>query len=202
MTEWITRTVETLGFPGIVLLMFLENVFPPIPSELILPLAGFASAQGGPPLAWVILAGTLGSVLGALAIYGLGRVFGRERLVALAERYGGPLTVRGAEVERAEAWFRRHGPAAVLWLRMVPGLRSLISLPAGLAAMPLPLFVLLTALGTAAWSALLAAAGYFLGAHYPLVERVLGPVGPFVLVGLLLAAAWVLLRRGGKGGAP
>lgn len=202
MSDWIARTVETLGYPGIALLMFLETVFPPIPSEFIMPLAGFAAAQGRLGLAGAILAGTLGSVLGALALYGLARAVGKVRLARFADRYGRALGVRGAEVERADAWFERRGPLAVLVLRVVPGLRSLVSLPAGVSGMALPLFVVLTAFGTAAWSALLTAAGYVLGAQYPLVERWLGPVGPVVFVGLLLAVvAWALLRRGGRGDA-
>ncbi|GBF04456.1 hypothetical protein DAERI_020053 [Deinococcus aerius] len=195
MTGWITALVDALGYPGIVLVMFLENIFPPLPSELIMPLAGFSASRGTLRLPGVILAGTLGSVLGALPLYWIGFALGKPRLVRLAQRYERLLMVRPADVERADTWFARRGPLTVLLLRLVPGVRSLISIPAGLARMPLPLFLLLTTLGTAVWTALLTLAGYLLGENYAAVERVVGPLGPVVLGTLVLAVLVFIVVR-------
>ena len=169
MFDWITDLVETTGYFGILLLMLVENVFPPIPSELIMPLAGFTAAQGRLSIVLVVLAGTAGSLLGALFWYGLGRWLGEERLRRLAARHGRWLTLSPGEIDRAEDWFRRHGATAVLLGRLVPAVRSLISVPAGVARMPLPGFLAWTALGTGLWTALLAGAGYLLQGQYALV---------------------------------
>jgi len=147
MVQWIENLMTSLGYLGIVLLMFVENVFPPIPSELIMPLAGFTASRGDLNLALVILAGTVGSVLGALPLYFLGRLVGEERLVAWADRYGKWLTVRGKEIRKADDWFDRHGHKTVLFGRLVPGVRSLLSIPAGLSEMPMPKFLLYTSIG-------------------------------------------------------
>jgi len=142
MAEWITNTMTSLGYWGIGLLMFLENLFPPIPSELIMPLAGFTVAQGQMNFFLAVLAGTIGTVLGALPWYYIGHVFGRQRLTAWADRYGRWLTVTGKDIDRADRWFDRHGVKAVLLGRLIPGVRTLISLPAGISGMSLPLFLL------------------------------------------------------------
>jgi len=176
--------------------MFLENVFPPIPSELIMPLAGFTSTQGRLSWAGVTLAGTIGSVLGALPLYYAGRIAGEERLKAWADRYGKWLTVSGADIEKARQWFERHGGMAVFFGRLVPGVRSLISIPAGMSAMPLPLFLLYSALGAGLWSGILAALGLLLGKNYRKVDQYLGPVAYVVLAALLVAfAVWVARRK-------
>lgn len=163
MLEWIRSTMETLGYPGIVLLMFLENVFPPIPSELVMPLAGFTSSEGGLSLWGVVAAGTAGSVLGALPLYYLGRAFGEERLAAWADRHGKWLALSGQDVRNADAWFDRHGSKVVLFARLVPGVRSLISIPAGMSNMNMVTFLLYTTLGTGLWAGLLAYVGQLLG---------------------------------------
>lgn len=199
MLDWIRQVMDTLGYPGIALLMFLENVFPPLPSELIMPLAGFTAQQGRLSYVGVVLAGMVGSVLGALPLYALGRFLGERRVKRLADKYGKWLAVSGEDIDKAKGWFDRHGGVAVLFCRLIPGVRSLISIPAGLGAMPLVPFLLYSALGTGTWAALLASLGYLLGENYALVDRYLGPVAYAVLGGLALAGGvwtWRRKRRG------
>lgn len=185
-----------MGYLGIALLMFLENVFPPIPSELIMPFAGFAAARGQLTYLGVVIAGTLGAVLGQLPIYYLGRWLGFDRTRRFVERRGKWLLLEPADLDRAMDWFRRRGGAAVFLCRLVPGIRSLISLPAGAARMGLPRFLGFSALGIGLWSAALAWAGLVLGQNYRTVERYLGPVTYIVLGALLLAAlVWAVRRR-------
>jgi len=194
--DWIQQTMTTLGYPGVAFLMFLENVFPPIPSELIMPLAGFSAARGDLSFIGVVLAGALGSLVGQLPLYYLGRWVGEDKLIAWADRYGRWLTVSGADVKKADDWFDRHGHKAVFLARLVPGLRSLISIPAGLSEMHLPTFMLYSALGTGLWALLLAALGGLLGENYQLVDTYLGPVALVVLGALLIfAVVWIVRRR-------
>jgi len=160
--QWIVNTVSQSGYGGIILLMFLENIFPPIPSELIMPLAGFAAARGDLNMAGVIAAGTIGSILW----YYAGRWVGSERLKRLAARHGRWLTVSPADIATAETWFNRHCGKTVLIGRLIPAIRTLISVPAGIARMSLGRFLLFSAIGTVLWSGLLAAAGYVLESEY------------------------------------
>jgi membrane protein DedA with SNARE-associated domain len=192
LAGWVVDVVDALGGPGVGLLVFLENLFPPIPSEVVLPLAGFAAAQGTFTLVEGIVWATAGSVLGALVLYAVGAAVGTRRLAALADRV--PL-MSGEDVHRADRWFTRRGPIAVLVGRIVPGVRSLISIPAGVARMPLLLFTLLTTVGSAAWNIALIVAGYVLGANWDRVEGYVGPVGTVVLVVLVALAVWWLARR-------
>lgn len=196
MLEWIKNTLNTLGYPGVTFLMFLENIFPPIPSELIMPLAGFITADGQLNIIGVIIAGTLGSVIGALPLYALGRWAGKDRLVQWADRFGKWLTVSGDDVRRADRWFERHGSKAVFFCRLVPGIRSLISIPAGISAMNIAQFLLYSAIGSGIWTAALAYGGRALGDNYELIDRYLGPISYVVIGGLLLVAAvWIWRRR-------
>jgi len=196
MAEWVQGLMDSMGYVGILLLMILENVFPPIPSELIMPSAGFAAARGDMNLVVVILMGTLGSVIGTLPLYYVGRAFGEERLVAWADRYGKWLTLRGKDIRKADDWFDRHGPKAVLFGRMVPGIRSLLSLPAGMSEMPMGTFLVFSAIGSALWSALLAGAGFALGENYDRVEQYVGPASKIILGLLAVAAvAWFIRRK-------
>ena len=201
VASWILGFLERGGYFALALLTFVESVFPPIPSELILPLAGYLARRDKLVLWGVVLAAGVGAVLGALPIYYMGRRLGREGLRDWAARHGRWVAVTPEEVERAHDWFERHGGSAVLLGRFVPGVRSLISLPAGTACMPLPKFVLHTSLGSLGWSALLAGAGYVLGAGYEMVEKVLDPI-TWVVLGIILL---LYLRRvikgtgGGKG---
>ena len=194
MLDWIQTTMDALGYPGVAVLMVIENVFPPIPSELIMPLAGFTAAQGRLTLWGVVAAGTVGSVVGALPLYYLGARLGEDRLVAWAERHGTWLAVSGGDIRRAGAWLDRKGRAAVFVCRLVPGVRSLISVPAGVARMPLGVFLLYTALGTGLWAGALAYAGVLLGENYDRVEGYVGPVS-YVVFGLLAAALVVRAVR-------
>ena len=196
MVEWIKSSMESLGYAGIVFLMFLENVFPPIPSELIMPLGGFSSLEGELTYVGVVAAGTAGSVLGALPLYYLGRLLGEERLKQLADRYGKWLTVSSKEIDRADTWFDTHGHKAVFFCRLVPGVRSLISIPAGVSGMHLAPFLIYSTLGSAIWTAFLAYLGRLLGENYELVDRYIGPLS-YVVLGILLLAfgAWIWHRR-------
>lgn len=199
METWINSLMDALGAPGAGLAVALENLFPPIPSEVVLPLAGFASATGRMDLLAALLWTTAGSVVGALALYGVGALLGRERTVALAARL--PL-LKVSDIERTEAWFVRHGAKAVFFGRMVPIFRSLISVPAGVERMPLPAFLVFTTLGSAIWNTAFVLAGYALGDNW---EEVTGYVSVYSKAVLLVAVAAVLafvgvrLFRPGRG---
>ena len=196
MKEWIVNLIESSGYFGIALLMFLENVFPPIPSELIMPLGGFTASQGKLTLPLVILAGTIGSVIGQLPLYYLGHFLGKKRLMHLADRYGKWLTVSGADIDKSSKWFGRHGSKAVLIGRLVPGVRSLISIPAGICGMNLPKFLLYSAIGMGVWAGVLGYLGHLLGQNYEKVERFMGPI-TYVVLGVIVIAAvvWVVKRK-------
>ncbi|NUW34287.1 DedA family protein [Nonomuraea sp. SMC257] len=187
---WAMGLMDALGAPGAGLIVALEHVFPPLPSEVILPLAGFSAGKGRMALWEVLVWTTLGAVAGALVLYGLGALLGRERIHALAAKV--PL-VKPSDVEKAEDWFDRHGRRTVLFGRMVPVIRSLISVPAGLERMPLATFCALTAIGSLVWNTLLVVAGYLLGDNWSRVEQYVG-TGTNILLGL--AAAAILLWAG------
>lgn len=197
MFDWITHFVTTLGYGGIFLLMLLENVVPPIPSELIMPLAGFTSSRSGMALVPAILAGCLGSLVGTLPWYYLGRRVSQQQLMNWAERYGRWLAISPSGIDRTIQWFRlRRGLWVIGLARMVPGIRTYISVPAGLSEMPLLPYLVYSAAGTLIWVSGLAIAGYFLGDQFELVQRVLGPVAKIVVLGLIIGfAAWVWYRK-------
>ena len=184
--------METLGLVGVALLVAIESIFPPIPSEIILPLAGFTASQGSFTVVGAIVAATIGSVVGAVGLYYLGRVLGAKRLRMWAERV--PL-MSGEDVDKAMAWFHRHGKIAVLTGRFVPIVRSLVSIPAGVDRMPLPVFLLLTTLGSGLWNSLFVGLGYLLGENWTAVERVMGTYSTAILVAaVLVLALFVVLR--------
>jgi membrane protein DedA with SNARE-associated domain len=197
VAEWIIQAVTAMGATGVFLLTLLETVFPPIPSELIMPLAGYLVAQDRMTLAGVIVAGTLGSTAGALLLYWAGAALGEQRLKAFADDHGRWLTLSRADIDRAGDWFDRHGGWAVFLCRLVPGLRSLISIPAGIHRMPLPAFLLYTTAGSAAWTALLVYAGYALGRNFEQVGRYLEPVTLVVVGAMALWYAWRFARHKG-----
>jgi len=194
MSDWVTHAVQTLGVTGVALLMLLENIFPPIPSELIMPLAGFLSASGVVAFWPTVFAGAAGSLAGASLWYVVGRSVGERRLREWVDAHGRWLTVSAHDVDRAERWFRRHGGAAVFVGRLIPGVRTFISLPAGFARMPLVPFLLYSAAGTLVWSAFLAYAGRLLGERYERVGHYLAPVTTGVLVAAVLLYIWRVLR--------
>jgi membrane protein DedA with SNARE-associated domain len=176
---------------AIALLMLLENVFPPIPSELIMPLAGFSAAKGNLNIVGVVAAGTVGSLAGAFFWYWIGRAVGPERLKAFAGRHGRWLTLDPEEIDRARAVFDRHRAAALFFGRLIPTVRTLISVPAGVNRLPLGVFAFWSLLGTSLWTALLAGAGYLLQSQYERVSEWLNPVSNAVLAALVL---WYLYR--------
>lgn len=186
MTSWIKTIIESFSYPGIMLLMLLENVFPPIPSELIMPLAGFLTTNGTLTLGGLIVAGTLGSVAGAIVLYYVGRQIGGERLRAWSDRHGRWVGLSSADLDKSDEWFKRHGGKTVLLGRLVPGVRSLISIPAGVSKMDLRVFLVYTTLGSAGWTAALAYAGRLLGNKYEQVEHVIGPVSTVIVVGIVV----------------
>ena len=196
ISEWVLSIMAKFGYFGIVFAMFAENVFPPIPSEVIMPAAGFAASRGDLNLILVILAGTLGASLGALPLYYLGRIFDKERLIAFTKKYGKYVLVKPDDVTSANEWFDKHGKTAVFFGRMVPGVRSLISIPAGMNNMPLLPFLALTALGSSIWTAALTLAGYYLGQNYEVIEGVLAPYSKgFGILVVVIIIGWLIKRR-------
>lgn len=189
-----------LGYGLITLGMFLENLFPPIPAELIMPLGGFLAQKGQLQLGLVILSGLLGTVLGAWFWYGIGRLINEERLEHLIGRHGRWLGLSPKGLRQSRRWFQRHGAAVVFWGRLVPGVRTFISVPAGIELMPQPAFLAWTTAGSSFIVVILAVAGQTLGENYGRVLRWIEPVNDLVLQGLLMLAGvallLVLLRRG------
>ncbi|MGB3680943.1 MAG: DedA family protein [Rubrobacteraceae bacterium] len=185
--QWAADLLNSFGSLGLVLLLLAENLFPPIPSEVILPLAGFLVSRGDLGIIQALLAATLGSLLGAYILYALGRWGGRP----LVLRYGRILRIKEDDLDRAEEWFERYGNAVVFFARMVPGARSVVSVPAGMLYMPLGRFTLLTTAGSALWNALLIGAGWFLGNNWTRVAAVVGQVSNVVVA--LIAIGTVAL---------
>lgn len=196
MEKWIINTMESLGYWGIGLLMFAENLFPPIPSELIMPLAGFTASQGKMNFTLAVLAGVVGTILGAIPWYYAGKLVGEPRLKHLADKYGKWITVSGEDIDKAQRWFNRYGNKAVLFGRLVPGIRTLISLPAGISDMPIVPFLIYSTLGTTIWVMFLTFLGFTLGNNYELVDEYMGPLSKIVL-GIILVAfvVWVVKRQ-------
>lgn len=190
LIDWVKAVITALGYPGLALVMFLENVFPPIPSEIILPLAGSLTVNGPFNLIGVILAGTVGSTAGAWLFYSLGRWYDEQRLRALVRNYGKWFALSEDDLGRTFDWFRRYGEWTVFFARMVPIVRSLISIPAGMAHMNGLRFTLYSALGTAAWNLALAVAGRMLGHGWPLVSSFIDRFQNFtaVMITVLLVA--------------
>ncbi|ETW14178.1 SNARE-like protein [Roseivivax marinus] len=191
MTGWITSLMEQGSYAAAAFLMFFENVFPPVPSEIVMPLAGFIANRDGMSLILMIAAGSLGSLAGAVLWYYLGAWIGLERLKTFARKYGRWLTLTPGEIDAADAWFDKHGGKAVFIGRLVPGVRTFISVPAGLSGMPLGKFMVYTTVGTVIWTAFLTIAGWFLGRNYEAVSGWLAPVSNVVIV---LLVGWYLYR--------
>jgi len=190
MSDWIIETIGNTGYVGIFLLMLLESVFPPIPSELIIPFAGFAVERGELNLFGVLAATTGGAVIGMLPWYIAARLLGLQRTKWLADKIGRWLAMNSDEIDLASAWFLRYGPVIVFFGRLVPLIRTVISVPAGIAAMPVAAFVAASTLGALLWNSVLIGAGYFLSSHYHLVELVLDPATIIVLVLCVLIYIW------------
>jgi len=198
MTKWIMNLIGSMGYFGIVFLMFIENVFPPIPSEFIMPLAGFMVTQNKFSLVGIIIAGTLGSVIGALPLYYLGKTLGEERIKKFADRHGKWLTLSREDVDKSKKWFDRHGAGAVFFCRLVPGIRSFISIPAGINRMNILSFLFFTVLGSTIWTSILAYAGYFLGSNFREVEKYLDVVTYVVFGSIIVLYLWRIFKSGKK----
>ena len=190
MTDWVIRLIEQAGYFGVALLMFLETVFPPIPSEVIMPIAGVAAANGSMTLWGVIIAGTLGAMSGNFFWYVVARMIGVERFRPFIERHGRWLTLDWYDVEKAERLFGRFGPVLVGVGRMMPTIRSVISIPAGLLHMRLGTFLIWSAIGTAGWSSALAVTGYLLGRRFGEIDHILGPLSSAVIGLIVLTYIW------------
>lgn len=189
---WAVDLMERLGPVGAAVVIAAENLFPPLPSEVILPLAGFTASQGSFTLAEALIWTTVGSVVGASLLYALGVLFGRDRMYWVWERL--PLT-KTSDLERTEEWFARHGRKAVFFGRMVPIFRSLISVPAGIERMPIWQFLGLTLAGSAIWNTIFVLAGYYLGEQWHVVEAYAGTFQKLVIVTVAAAVAWWVLLR-------
>ncbi|MCA1652663.1 MAG: DedA family protein [Sphingomicrobium sp.] len=199
MSDWVIRLIEQAGYLGVGFLMFLETVFPPIPSEVIMPIAGAAAAKGKMSLGGVIASGTAGAMLGNIFWYLAARALGIVRLKPFILRWGRWLTIEWEEIVRAEHLFGRRGWLIVGVGRLLPTIRSIISVPAGLLRMRFLTFAIASTVGTALWTALLAGAGFKLGEHFSAIDRWLGPLSNIVILALIALYAWRVLRRSPRG---
>jgi len=205
MADWVIRLIDWGGYAGVFLLMLLETVFPPIPSEVILPIAGMRAANGPLGLPGVILASTLGTMTGNTLWYLAARSIGLDRFRYFITRYGRWLTMDWYDVERVQHLFGRFGAGIIFVGRMLPTIRTFISVPAGIVRMNLPLFLIWSTLGTAAFAAALAGAGYAAGAQFHRIEQVAGPISSGIVVAIILWYVWRQLtwdrRRAKREGA-
>lgn len=194
MDDWIIRLVDSAGYWGVGILMFLETVFPPVPSEVIMTVAGVSAARGNMTFGGVVASGTVGAMLGNYLWFWLAIKFGSDRLHRFADRYGRWLTLSWQEIDRGQLLFKRHGSIIVLVARMLPTFRSLISIPAGVFGMSHRRFLVFSTIGTAGWSAALAGAGYLLGSQFEDVEKILGPLSTIVIGLIIVGYVWRLIR--------
>lgn len=191
--DWIQGIMETYGYLGIAFIIALENLFPPIPSELILPFAGYMTTTSNLSFLGVLLASTIGSVVGAIILYVLGSSLGRKGVSELVKRYGASLKISEESLAKTEYWFNRFGVKAVFLCRMVPVVRSLISIPAGIAKMEFLRFLLYTTLGTLIWNTLLILGGMLLGTAWSKIAQWVGYYQDLVLILLgLLLCGWLV----------
>lgn len=179
MENWITSFMEQFGYIGIALIIALENVFPPIPSEIVLPFGGFMTTYTSMTVFWVIIAATIGSVVGAIILYGVGLLLDVERLEKLVDRWGHILRVKKEDIRKADAWFDKYGYWTVLFCRMVPLIRSLISIPAGMSNMKFGLFLVYTTIGTLIWNTILVMVGAALGSNWHEITDFIGVYSNF-----------------------
>lgn len=200
MFDWITALLDSSGYLGIAALMFLENVFPPIPSEVVMPLAGFLVEQGRLDATGVIVAGSLGSLAGAYAWYWAAIRIGNRRLRRFIACYGHWLTLSESDLDKSMSWFAGHQNRAVFFGRMVPAIRTLVSIPAGFARMNRGVFLLFSLAGTLIWVALLSGAGYLLGQQYELVAEWLNPLSNLVIGALIAVYIYRVFRGKAKSG--
>jgi membrane protein DedA with SNARE-associated domain len=195
INTWVLNLISTMGYPGLCFVMFLENVFPPIPSEIILPMAGNLTLNGNFSLAGITFVGMIGSVAGAWVFYGIGYLFSEKRIRLLIQNYGKWFLLSTNDLDRALTWFQQYGNWVVFFGRMIPMVRSLISIPAGLTKMNWIKFTLFTALGTACWSFLLAFAGQTLGKNWGQVETFLASFETIVWIIIGVGIVGFLLKK-------
>ncbi|WP_374663638.1 DedA family protein [Acinetobacter sp.] len=195
LTEWILSIMEQLGYLGIALLMFLDNVFPPIPSEIIMPSAGYAASRGQLLLSGVIIAGCIGSLLAAALLYWIGYQFKHEAIFRFVDRYGKFLFIKSADVQKSLQWFETYGHRIVFVGRMIPAVRSLISIPAGMSRMPFWKFMAYSTLGTTIWTTFLACVGFYFGENQALMHQIFSNVGYVIISITVIAVLWILRRR-------
>lgn len=194
MGDWVVRLIEQSGYLAVGFLMFLETVFPPIPSEVIMSVAGVTAAKGQLSLAGVIASGTAGAMVGNILWYLAARALGIIRLKPIIDRYGRWITMDWQEVQRAERWFLHNGTFFVFLGRMLPTVRSLVSVPAGLLKMRFRTFFIASTIGTAGWTAALAFAGYELREQFHEVDDWIGPISNAILIVLVAGYLWRVLR--------
>ncbi|MCD7036175.1 DedA family protein [Metabacillus sp. GX 13764] len=193
MNEFITHFMEQYGYAGIFLIIALENIFPPIPSEVILPFGGFMTTNSNLSLIGVIIASTAGSIAGAVILYWIGRVLSVERLEKIVDKYGHILRIKKKDIHRADKWFDKYGPWTVLFCRMIPLVRSLISIPAGMSGMNLKVFLLFSTIGTLIWNTLLISLGAALGDSWSTIVNAIGVYSKvvYVILAFILVAVFI-----------
>ena len=187
--------MEQLGYFGIALLMFLDNVFPPIPSEIIMPSAGLTAAQGQLLLTGVILAGSIGSLIAAAVLYWIGRKISHESIFKFIDRYGKYLFIKSSDVKKSLDWFEKYGHRIVFFGRMIPAVRSLISIPAGMSRMPFWKFMTFSGFGTVIWTSFLASVGYYFGNNTEMMQQIFSQVGYVIIAIVISILIWVYYRR-------
>ena len=195
LIDWVTRIVETVGYGGVAGLVALENLFPPIPSEVVLPLAGFVAGRGDASLWGMVLAATIGSIIGAFLLYGISAGVGPVRLRRFVVRFGGWFGLDEDDLDKSEEWFDNRANLAVLLCRCVPLMRSLVSIPAGFRRMPLGPFTLYTLIGSLVWNIGLVGGGYLLGEQWEQLEDPLEVFQKIVIGVIVFAVAWFAWRR-------
>ena len=193
MENWITSFMEQFGYIGIALIIALENVFPPIPSEIVLPFGGFMTTYTSLTVFWVIVAATIGSVIGAIILYGVGLLLDIERLEKIVERWGHILRVKKEDIQKADAWFDKYGYWTVLFCRMIPLVRSLISIPAGMSNMKFGLFLVYTTVGTLIWNTILVMIGATLGSNWHEITDFIGVYSNFAYAIIAIAGIAFLI---------
>lgn len=195
LTEWIISIMEQLGYLGIALLMFLDNIFPPIPSEIIMPSAGYSASQGQLTLFGVIIAGCFGSLLAAALLYWIGYKFNHDSIFRFVDRYGRYMFIKSSDVKKSLDWFEHYGHRIVFFGRMIPAVRSLISIPAGMSHMPFWKFMFFSGLGTIIWTTFLACVGFYFGENQQIMQQIFSQVSHGIILIVLVIIAILLYRR-------
>ncbi|ENX63187.1 MULTISPECIES: DedA family protein [Acinetobacter] len=195
LEDWVLSIMEKLGYLGIAFLMFLDNIFPPIPSEIIMPSAGYTASKGELTLIGVIIAGSAGSILAAMLFYWIGRKVPQQRLFQFIERYGKYLRIQVADLDKALTWFNKHGHRIVFFGRMIPAVRSLISIPAGISRMPFSKFMLYSSAGTLIWTSFLAYLGYHFSENQTLMLAILQRISYLIFALIALYIIWWAIKK-------